>query len=539
MEMVVMTQYNIKQGLKEFGADGTKAVVEELKQLHEMGAIKPLSNMTRADKHQALQYLMYLKRKRCGRIKGRGCADGRKQRVYTNREDASSPTVSVEALFLTSVIDASEERYVVTCDVPGAFLQTDMDELVHIRFDGTMAEALASIDPSVYNPHLSIEKGKSVLYAVLKKALYGTLRASLLFWKDLSGFLIKTGFQLNPYDNCVANMTIRNEQCTVVWHVDDLKISHRDPRVVETLVDMLNQRYGQRTQLAVTRGPVHDYLGMTLDYSTPGKIHVIMTDYVMALLDETIGNMDGTAVTPASPHLFQVNPASILLNDKKKEFFHHIVAKLLFLCKRARPDLQTTVAFLTTRVKAPDHDDWNKLRRCMRYLRATKDMHLTLEGGTPMTVEWYVDGSFATHHNMRSHTGGYMTVGKGAAYAVSIKQKLNTRSSTEAELVAVNDVIAQVIWTRYFLQAQGMEVGPSKIYQDNLSAMLMEKNGRGSSSKRTRHIDIRYFFIADRVNSKQVTIEHCPTELMIGDFFTKPLQGAAFHKFRKQILNPG
>jgi hypothetical protein len=215
------------------------------------------------------------------------------------------------------------------------------------------------------------------------------------------------------------------------------------------------------------------------------------------------------------------------------------VAKLLFLCKRARPDLQTTVAFLTTRVKAPDHDDWNKLRRCMRYLRATKDMHLTLEGGTPMTVEWYVDGSFATHHNMRSHTGGYMTVGKGAAYAVSIKQKLNTRSSTEAELVAVNDVIAQVIWTRYFLQAQGIEVGPSKIYQDNLSAMLMEKNGRGSSSKRTRHIDIRYFFIADRVNSKQVTIEHCPTELMIGDFFTKPLQGAAFHKFRKQILNPG
>jgi hypothetical protein len=95
----------------------------------------------------------------------------------------------------------------------------------------------------------------------------------------------------------------------------------------------------------------------------------------------------------------------------------------------------------------------------------------------------------------------------------------------------------QIIWTRLFLEAQGYGVHESRIYQDNQSAMLMEKNGKASTSKRTRHINIRYFFVADRVQKKEVTIEYCPTGDMTGDFFTKPLQGTPFKKFRNEILN--
>ena len=86
----------------------------------------------------------------------------------------------------------------------------------------------------------------------------------------------------------------------------------------------------------------------------------------------------------------------------------------------------------------------------------------------------------------------------------------------------------QILWTKYFLQAQGYSVGGSTIYQDNKSAILLEKNGRGSSSKRMRHINIRYFFIRDRVQSDEVDIKYCPTEEMVADYFTKPLQGALF-----------
>ena len=173
----------------------------------------------------------------------------------------------------------------------------------------------------------------------------------------------------------------------------------------------------------------------------------------------------------------------------------------------------------------------------MKYIRATKDIPLTLEASNFNVIRWWIDASFAVHPDMKSHTGAMMSMGRGAVYATSNEQKINTRSSTEAELVGVNDVMAQVLWTRYFLEAQGYDIKNSVVYQDNKSSILLETNGRGSSSKRTRHINIRYFFVADRVKSGELSIEHCSTVNMIADFFTKPLQGSLFRRFRNLILN--
>ena len=122
-------------------------------------------------------------------------------------------------------------------------------------------------------------------------------------------------------------------------------------------------------------------------------------------------------------------------------------------------------------------------------------------------------------------------------YGQSTRRKLNTKSSTEAELVSVSDVLPQVLWTRYFLEAQGFKVGESTIFQDNQSAILLEKYGKALASKRTRHINIRYFFVTDRVGSKEIRIEYCPTGNMVADYQTKPLQGSQFVKFRNQMLN--
>jgi hypothetical protein len=164
----------------------------------------------------------------------------------------------------------------------------------------------------------------------------------------------------------------------------------------------------------------------------------------------------------------------------------------------------------------------------MKYLNGSRDLVLTLEANETQIIKWWIDGSFAVHHDMRSHTGGMMSMGKGAAYGTSIKQKLNTKSSTEAELVAVNDGLPQVLWTRYFLDAQGYQVQDSIIYQDNLSAMLLEKKRKGLSSKRTRHINIRYFFIKDRVTSNEVSIKHCPAANMTADFLLNHYKESCF-----------
>ena len=130
-----------------------------------------------------------------------------------------------------------------------------------------------------------------------------------------------------------------------------------------------------------------------------------------------------------------------------------------------------------------------------------------------------------------------MSMGYGSVYSTSRSQKGPTRSSTECELYGVYDVLPQIEWTKLFLEAQGYAVRGTILYQDNMSAMLLERNGKASSSKRTKHIHIRYFYIKDKVDSGEIQLKHCPTEDMLADFFTKPLQGTLFRQLRDRIMN--
>jgi hypothetical protein len=209
---------------------------------------------------------------------------------------------------------------------------------------------------------------------LLTKALYGTLQAALLFWQNLSTELLKWGFEINPYDFCVANKTINAKQCTIVWHVDDLKISHVDYNAVTTILNLLDAKYGQeivggkRAPITINRGKIHEYLGMTLDYSEPGLAKVNMIEYLKKVLDEMPTEMDGTASSPAGAYLFKIVEGIELLDEDASKFFHATIAKLLFLCKRGRPDIQTAIAFLCTRVQHPTKHDYNKLARVIKYL---------------------------------------------------------------------------------------------------------------------------------------------------------------------------
>jgi hypothetical protein len=122
---------------------------------------------------------------------------------------------------------------------------------------------------------------------------------------------------------------------------------------------------------------------------------------------------------------------------------------------------------------------------------------LILAANSTGVLSWYVDASFAVHPDMKGHTGDAMTMGTGFSLDKSTKHKLNTRSSTESDIVAVDNLIPQILWVRLILKAQGFAVSDNILYQDNKSAMLLETNGRALSSMRTRHIEIRYYYVAD------------------------------------------
>jgi hypothetical protein len=153
-----------------------------------------------------------------------------------------------------------------------------------------------------------------------------------------------------------------------------------------------------------------------------------------------------------------------------------------------------------------------------------------------MTLLNFVDAAFAVHADAKSHTGAGTSLGRGLFDCKSVKQRLVTKSSTEAELVGVSDYLSEVLHKREFLKEQGYKMGPATLYQDNTSSTAMMNNGRGSSN-RTRHINIRYFFVKDRIDAKEIEIKYKPSSEMIADILTKPLQGELFRKLRAQLLN--
>jgi hypothetical protein len=175
--------------------------------------------------------------------------------------------------------------------------------------------------------------------------------------------------------------------------------------------------------------------------------------------------------------------------------------------------------------------------RVMSFLKGTIDDVLTLEADDTTTLTWYIDVAFAVHGDMGSHTGAVFTMGKGAIIGSSTKQKVNSRSSTESELIGVDGKIAKVLWMKRFLEWQDFAVKLNNIYQDNTSTLKLEEKGKASSGKRTRHFDIKYFYVNDLIGRDEVKVEYCSTDEMPADYMTKPLGGGKFKLFRDRIMN--
>ena len=435
---------------------------------------------------------------------------------------------------MTLCIDAHENRDVAVFDVPGAYLNAYMpdDKFLLIKFSDKFVDIMCDVNPELVED-VRIENGKKVLYLRIVKALYGCIESALLWYNLFLDKLTKLGFKVNEYDRCVANKMINGKQCTIVWYVDDVKVSYIDEIVISDIITYMQKEFGN---LTITRGKKHQYLGMDIEFCKNNKVAISMFKHINEALEMVSGGVKGTTTTPAKKNLFDVDCESQLLDEDWGDIFHSVVAKLLWIAKRGRPDLELSISFLCTRVATPNIDDWQKLERVLTYLSCTKDERRIIGINNISVMNTYIDASYAVHPNMRGHTGGVISFGHGIVHIKASEQKINVKSSTECELVGLSEYVPYSLWLGYFLEEQGYKLKSNLIHQDNQSAMKMEVNGRTSCTGNSRHVNIRYFFIKDRVDKGEVDITYCPTGQMLADFFTKPLQGSLFKKFKSVIM---
>jgi Reverse transcriptase (RNA-dependent DNA polymerase) len=441
--------------------------------------------------------------------------------------DIHAPTVHIQHVLMMATIAASEKRDVRVIDVSGAFLNADVQSIGQvIILEPEAAKIAAALQPEMKQ----YVRPNGTIYCILNKALYGTRTAAKAWYNLVVSTLKGNGFHQNAYDPCVFNKIVDAQQISIAFHVDDFLLTSTNSEALDEVEALFTKAFNKITK---SKGKVINYLGMTFDFSNEGKVHVNQLGYIIGILDES--RTTRTAHDPALEDLRVVNPQSPKLSESKREEFHSMVAKLLFLSHRTRIDILLPVQFLSTRVTIATEEDQVKLNRVLHYLNYTRHLGLVLSANKPTEILAYIDAAYGVHNDRKSHTGVVTSLGGGSIYSSSTSQSINTTSSSESELVGLSDGIKPVLFMRNFLIEQGYTAIETTVFQDNMSTINLVNNGIGNSNK-SRHIDIRYFFVTDRLKQGHLRVKHLGTSDMIADILTKPLTGTIFAKLRDLLL---
>jgi hypothetical protein len=463
-------------------------------------------------------------------FKARIVTDGSQQdRNLYSENEISSPTVKLSSIFTLATIAAATNMIIQTSDVQQAYLNADMPNNVYVYLTPLVSEILANDHPA-FKKFLN---NKSRILVKLKKAQYGCIESAKLWYAKLASVMIKNGYSANSYDPCVFQR-IDNEgnKIYIAIYVDDLFITSNSQLLIDDLNKILEKEFGK---LKNCIGKEHTYLGMNFNFCDKNRVFISMQKYFVDILSES--GIKKNADTPAAENIFSISPISTPLPDDQRVSFHTTVAKLLYAAVRVRPDILLPIIFLSSRVSHPTNEDSKKLKRVLKYLHGTTNLGINLgpDKDNVLRIHMFADASFGTHPDGKSHSGMLMTLGNGPILCKSVKQRIVTKSSTEAELVALSDASSHAMHQLLFMESLGFNVAPVMMQQDNQSTIRMAENGYSTSS-RTKHIKIRYFFIKQFLDSGEFEIEYCPTDLMLADILTKPLQGRKFLELRDKLL---
>jgi len=333
-------------------------------------------------------------------------------------------------------------------------------------------------------------------------------------------------------DKCVWNKNVNDDQITVVFHVDDVMVTSVNKILIDNFAMECKKRF---LDVTIQDGKKHSYLGRLFDFSIDGQCHVSMGGAIDRLLSDC--KVEGIAATPAVQNIFQIDENAVKLSNERKSLFYSKVQRLLYLAFQFRRDILVAVSFLTTRVHSPDVDDEKKLNRVLCYLNGSREFKLIFrdEGSGLLSAHVSIDASFGLHHDGKSHSGYCAMLANACVEAKSRKQTIVSKNSTEAELIALSDMSSIAIGWRNFLIEQGYTIGALVVEQDNTSCIKLAEKGK-SWNPYSKHINVRYFFIKDRIDKKELLLKYINTKELVADVLTKPLQGELFRSLRSKLM---
>lgn len=440
------------------------------------------------------------------KYKARLCAQGFSQIEGIDYSETYAPTGRLATLRTCLSICAREGLEVVQMDAVGAFLNGVPDETLYIR------------PPKGYKCKL---KGENVVLK-LNKSLYGLKQSPRCWYNQLKEFFTSVNFHPSNADPCLFISDDASWKSFVYVHVDDLCIMGQDTQRFKKLI---NSRFAMEDL-----GECTYFLGMRIERDSVKKTITLHQDkYLDAMLVEYGMDECRTISTPMIPNTHLV-PAT---EEEKAEFknsgenYRRAVGLLNYLVLCTRPDLALVASQLAQFLDCPGTLHWAAFKRVLRYLSHTRSLGLTL-GGDDVELRAYSDSDYAgCPYTRRSVTGYVMLIGKGCVSWRAREQATVATSSTEAEYRAAYEATQEVVWLRQLLKDVGhQQLEPTRLKCDNQGALALSKNPLYHS--RSKHFDIVYHWIRERVDDSTISPEYVPTALMLVDFLTKALHYPKF-----------
>jgi hypothetical protein len=446
--------------------------------------------------------------------KARACAQGYTQEAGVDFHDTAAPTCRPSSQRFVLGLANKNDWEVHQVDFKDAYLNGVLDEEVYMR-----------------QPKGFEEPGREHFVWRLLKAIYGLKQAGRQWYKKLCELFDKLGFTRSSFDPAVFFYIDEPDIiCIVAVHVDDCTLVANTLPVMLRLKAELNAHYE-----LVDLGEVRWLLGFEVRRDRARRIlQISQAAYIDTILERFAMTDCRPVSTPMDPHAASQLVVGKTTDDERAFMrgrpYAKLIGSVMYAAIISRPDVSYAVSTLSQALADPTPAHWQAGRYLLRYLKSTRDLCLTFEGSDG-ELKAYSDADWASQLHRHSISGSVFLYGGAAISWSSRKQPIIALSSTEAEYIAASDALRELLWLRLLIsELSTLGPGPTDLLCDNQSAISLAKNGLLSA--RTKHIDIRYHFIREKVDLGVAALTYCPTTEMAADILTKALSRAKLEYFR-------
>jgi hypothetical protein len=270
---------------------------------------------------------------------------------------------------------------------------------------------------------------------------------------------------------------------------------------------------------------------MSVSKSSDGIV-VHQSGYIDTLADKFLDDKDSTSPSPIGANFLEENEKDVKVNSTK---YLGLIMSLMYLARYTRPDILMPVTYLATKSADPMQGHYNKALKILSYVVGTKTRSLLFSAKANLELKIYADAAHMLHKDAKGHGGIIATLGSAPIVSKSFKFKLVTRSSTESEMVSLEESVTFALWLSALFRDFDFKAKlPVTILQDNLSTIGIVMNG--GSFNRSKHMIAKHTFIKQYVDSGEIELVHCRTNLMAADMLTKPLGGADLKKLSDLVF---